>query len=133
MEVRGTKDWVSLLKECVHTINNRKHNSTGFKPVDIDFSNAGVVFSRLYPKLAQNLQPAEALEPKFELGDKVRVLDRTLLTAGFSKGDTARGSRDVYIIGRILFGYVIRYNLKNPVTDTFIAGSYQESELVLAG
>lgn len=129
MNNRGTKDWPSLLQECVDILNSRVHTSTGMKPKDVNFNNADKVFAKLFPDLAKDRQPSQHLKPRFRLGQKVRVLDKTIRRA-FAKGDTAKGSSEVYIIGRILFGRSITYNLKDPESRNFIADSYQESELI---
>lgn len=129
MEIRKTADWVSLLQECVDIMNSRKHKSTGMRPKDVNFDNAGKVFAKLYPDLAQDRQPSQNLRPNFRLGQRVRVIDKTL-GRKFAKGDIARGSSEVYRIGRILFGPTITYNLKELETESFISDSYQESELV---
>jgi len=129
MEVRGTKNWPDLLQECVDVMNSRKHKSIGMRPKDVNYSNAGQIFSRLYPYLARDLQPVQHLKPHFKLGQKVRVFDRAQ-TRGFSKGDLAKGSSEVYIIGRILFGPTICYSLIDPSTGEHIAGKYQSQELL---
>jgi len=129
MEMEKTRNWPSLLADCVDIMNSRKHKSTGMRPKDVNFTNAGKIFARLFPDLAQDKQPIQNLKPNFRLGQRVRVIDK-LLRGKFLKGDIARGSAEVYIIGRILFGRTITYNLKEPETGEFIADSYQESELI---
>ena len=126
---RSTRNWVAEYPKTIEIMNKRIHSAHGLPPNEVSADNAGMIFARLYPKLARNLQPATGLKPQFRIGQTVRIVTPSLI---FQKGDLAKTSDEVFKIARILFHPVIRYKLATTTDGSLIVGSYNQTELVPA-
>ena len=127
MFVKRTRDWVSEYPNVIEKLNNRTHSAIGMAPNEVTYDNAGAVFTRLYPDIAENRQPSTGLAPRFSIGQTVRILRPPSV---FEKGDVPKTTDEIYKISRILFHPVIRYKLSDIANNNIIAGSYNETELI---
>lgn len=127
MEEDKSRNWPEAVPRAIKIMNERKHAATGLPPNAVDADNSGIVFRRLHPEVAQNIQPPHALKPKFKIGDKVRTI---LPSSVLSKKTSIKNSEEVFKISRILFHPTIRYKLGVISNSELITGSYNESELI---
>lgn len=122
-------NWPSVLQDVLQIINERKHSATGMAPNDVTPETASLVFERLYPQIVKDLNPKNAIKPKFFVGQTVRCLAPT--SNKYEKGDTAKMSQNIFIVAKILYHPLyIRYKLKDSITNQITLGTYNESELI---
>lgn len=108
MSVMNTKRWIDILPEVARRINTTVSDAHGYKPDDVNDSNAEEVFSRLYGKLLQKKRkPA-----RYTVGQKVRISGNRLT---FQKGYKHLYSPMVFEITKVLDTYpVFSFRLKDP-------------------
>ena len=115
MYIEGKACWLNHINSALDKYNNRVHGTTKMTPFEAN--NQPIVPPTFVNKPKQ---------PKFQVGDYVRVPDKRTL---YSKGYTTNWNRELFKIYKI--------NLTNPVTyglvdenNEQIEGKYYEQELL---
>ena len=116
MYIEGKACWLNHLDTAMEKDNNRVHGTTKMTPFEMSTNQ----------KLIPNNNKVKNKQPKFQVGDYVRVPDKRNI---YSKGYTTNWIRELFKIHSI--------NKTNPVTYTLndenrevIQGKYYEQELL---
>jgi transposase InsO family protein len=124
---KHTRDWVSFLDDLNDYYNHQKHRSIKMKPVDaIKPENHDAVFQNLYGEYFDTLANAEPQQPKFHVGDIVR-LSRT--KGSFEKGYHDNFTRQTFKVDEVLPTQPPTYRLKDMLNKAY-EGSFYEEELL---
>ena len=138
---RKTKRWIDVIDSICESYNHTVHRSHGFRPADVNKSNAADVFRRLYHRIITK----EPQPPKFSLNQRVRVSAKKLL---FSKGNglliykrsqwklktfcilgyLQSFGNDIFTVHEIKNSRPVTYVLKDSDGE-IIGGSYYNEEL----
>lgn len=125
--LRGTRSWVQALPALLHAYNHSIHSSIKIAPADVNESNSGEIFKRLYDGLEDESelfgemlrQPVTA---KYEVGEMVKLRH---YVAPMDHRYWPNWSDKYFLIARVVRGYPYsRYKLvlwedKKPVDGTF--------------
>ena len=109
---QNTYKYISVLSEFVKEYNNTKHRSIKLTPTEASKS-----------KELSLTRPDVNVEPKFQVGDKVRI--SKYKGTVFDKGYTPNWSEEVFTIDGIQYTNPITYILKD-YNDEIIEGSFYE-------
>lgn len=71
---RNTVRWVTVLPRIVDAINRSVCRTTGMRPIDVTYQNAGELMDRLYGHHYDDVPRRQQRKPKFKVGDNVRLL-----------------------------------------------------------
>ena len=125
MDGMKTKRWVDALESITNSRNQTIFPGHGYRPVDVNELNAGVVFRRLYPKLSRGLRRFP-LKHKYDIGQKVKlsVLRNPLVHAFYGTY-----TRETYVIHSQLNTDPVTYRVTNEEGD-IMRGTIYESELL---
>lgn len=124
MTLHNTLRYIDVLQDVVYSYNNSYHSVTGYKPVDINETNAKEVFIKLY---GTPYSWHETLKkPKFKKGDHVRISRQK---GAFEKGYEENYTREVYTIDKILSTDPRQYKIVSLTGDN-VKGRFYEKEFV---
>lgn len=116
-----TREWVSFVPELLKLYNNRVHRSIGMTPAAAsDPANEPAVFLTLYG------HPEDSVEPRFEVGDWVRI--SLARDNPFRKGTDQNWSGEPFEIVRIKPGPAPRFYLRDLLGED-VEGAFYDSEL----
>ena len=122
MYIEGKACWLNHLDTAMEEHNNRVHGTTKMTPFEANNTTKLASHNSIDPPTFVN----KPKQPKFQVGDYVRVPDRRNIC---SKGYTTNWNRELFKIHSI--------NKTNPVTYTLedenkeiIQGKYYEQELL---
>ena len=111
------------LEELVDDYNNTKHSSLKMTPIEASKKeNENKVFANLYGNLIY-LRPKN---PKFSIGDKVRILQYKRRV--FDKGYTPNWTEELFVVDRILMTKPVTYKIVDLLGEE-IEGSFYQKEL----
>ena len=117
----GTQKYTNIIQPLMDKYNSTKHRSIGMTPTDARKpSNYQQVFKNLYLKKVK----ARKKEPKFKVGDKVRISIKKDI---FEKGFTVNWSDKIYTITEVLNTLPPTYKIKDDRVE--IKGTFYEQEL----
>ena len=117
-----TKVYVDILPDLVKDYNNTRHSSIKMTPVEASKKkNELTVWRNLYPNRLNIID----INPKFSIGDKVRISKKKAL---FEKGYTTRGTEEVFTITKINRTSPITYKIAD-LNGEEIDGTFYEPEL----
>ena len=117
----GTQKYTNIIQPLMDKYNSTKHRSIGMTPTDARKpSNYQQVFKNLYLKKVK----ARKKEPKFKVGDKVRISIKKDI---FEKGFTINWSDKIYTITEVLNTLPPTYKIKDDRVE--IKGTFYEQEL----
>lgn len=127
MTARDTRRWVPLIPEVLKFYNTSKHSSLKMTPVEArDPANAAEVWENLYgDHYRQPWIPDPPAEPKYALGDRVRV---SVARDAMEKGFWGNWSLEVFQVVGISYGRPVMYVLKDGKGEV-IQGKFYEEEL----
>ena len=115
---KGTRRYVDVLDDLVHSYNNTFHTSIKMAPTEVTVQNESEIGRRLYP-------PKKTLKFKFDINDKVRISEER---REFKKGYLGSWSEEIFTI--------VTRNPSDPVTYEIadysgekIKGKFYEYEL----
>ena len=118
----NTKRYIDILQKLIDKYNNTKHSSIGMKPtVAREPSSYQHVFENLYAKNTKERRK----EPKFHLGDKVRIMKKK---KHFEKGFTPNWTEEIFTINKVKSTKPPTYIIQDLIGET-IKGSFYEAEL----
>ena len=118
----NTKRYIDILQKLIDKYNNTKHSSIGMKPtVAREPSSYQHVFENLYAKNTKERRK----EPKFHLGDKVRIMKKK---KHFEKGFTPNWTEEIFTINKVKSTKPPTYIIQDLNGET-IKGSFYEAEL----
>lgn len=122
MTARNSHRWVDSLPNMVRTYNNRKHSALNMTPVEASKrQNEVALWKHQYGD--QKFERID--EPKFEIGDKVRI---SRIKGKFETGYDINFSMEVFLISGISFDEPVMYTLRDFAGEA-IEGSFYENEL----
>ena len=118
----NTYVYIDILPDLVKDYNNTKHSSVKMTPVEAsEKKNEFTVWKNLYPNRLDILD----INPKFSVGDKVRISKKKAL---FEKGYTTRWTEEVFTITKIKRTSPITYKIAD-LNGEEIDGTFYEPEL----
>jgi len=96
-----TLRYIDLIPDLVDNLNNSKHGSTGFKPIDLmnGIPLPAAVIEKVHENLSKKLKHAQQADRVFAVGDLVRVAlttESSVRKNSFRKKITANWSPTVY-------------------------------------
>ena len=118
----NTNVYIDILPDLVKNYNNTKHSSIKMTPVEASKDkNELTVWRNLYPDRLE----AARINPKFSVGDKVRLSKKKAL---FEKGYTTRLTEEIFTITKIKHTSQVTYKVAD-LNGEEIDGSFYEPEL----
>ena len=118
----NTNVYIDILPDLVKDYNNTKHSSIKMTPVEAsEKKNELTVWRNLYPNRLDIID----INPKFSVGDKVRISKKKAL---FEKGYTTRWTEEVFTITKIKRTSPITYKIAD-LNGEEIDGTFYEPEL----
>lgn len=123
---KKSRTYINDLKEIVHGINNTRHSSHGFRPIDVDINNQQAIFEKLYPNFYKNR--IKGSKPLFQTGDKVRI---SKLRTPFQKGFRENFTKEIFeIIKVVRYRYPPVYKIKSLEDNAEVMGTFYAEEMV---
>ena len=120
--VNNTNVYIDILPDLVKDYNNTGHSSIKMTPVEAsEKKNELRVWRNLYPNRLDILD----INPKFSVGDKVRISKKKEL---FEKGYTTRWTEEIFTITKIKRTSPITYKIAD-LNGEEIDGTFYEPEL----
>ena len=117
----STNVYINVLPDLVREYNNTRHSSIKMSPVEAsEKKNEFKVWKTLFPNRLDILH----INPKFSVGDKVRISKKKAL---FEKGYTTRWSEEIFTITKIKRTSPITYKIAN-LNGEEIDGTFYEPE-----
>ena len=128
MYIEGKACWLNLFDAGLEKYNNRVHGTTKMTPFEMS------TYQKLIPNNTEgalrnkfkNTEGALRKQPKFQVGDYVRVPDKRNL---YSKGYTTNWNRELFKIHKINPTNPVTYGLVDENNEQ-IEGKYYEQELL---
>ena len=128
MYIEGKACWLNHLDTAMEKYNNRVHGTTKMTPFEMVTNN------QLIPNNTEgalrnkfkNTEGALRKQPKFQVGDYVRVPDKRNI---YSKGYTTNWNRELFKIHKINNTNPVTYGLVDENNEQ-IEGKYYEQELL---
>ena len=118
----NTNVYIDILPDFVKDYNNTKHSSIKMTPVEAsEKENELTVWRNLYPNRFDILD----INPKFSVGDKVRISKKKAL---FEKGYTTRWTEEIFTITKIKRTSPVTYKIAD-LNGEEIDGTFYEPEL----
>ena len=118
----NTNVYIDILPDLVKDYNNTKHSSIKMTPVEAsEKENELTVWRNLYPNRFGILD----INPKFSVGDKVRISKKKAL---FEKGYTTRWTEEIFTITKIKRTSPVTYKIAD-LNGEEIDGTFYEPEL----
>ena len=118
----NTNVYIDILPDLVKDYNNTKHSSIKMTPVEAsEKENELTVWRNLYPNHLDILH----INPKFSVGDKVRISKKKAL---FEKGYTTRWTEEIFTITKMKRTSPITYKIAD-LNGEEIDGNFYEPEL----
>ena len=117
----NTNVYIDILPDLVKDYNNTRHSSIKMTPVEAsEKKNELTVWRNLYPNRLDILD----IQPKFSIGDKVRISKKKEL---FEKGYTTRWTEEIFTITKIKRTSPITYKIVD-LNGEEIQGTFYEPE-----
>jgi hypothetical protein len=123
MTARQTRRWVDLLPLVVEFYNDAPHSSLGGLTPNQASDPANM--QQLWLFQYGHVKPNKPLNPKFQVGDTVRV---SIYRDKFDKGYHGNWSLDAYEVADVSLGDPVMYTLKN-LDGSPLIGRFYESQL----
>lgn len=118
MTHNGTKRFLEILPQIIHSYNHTRHKSTGLRPVDITKKNEKEVWIRQYAD-----QFPLKVNFKFKVGQRVRLVkDKKLFEKSYLPG----WSSAIYTIVSRRATSPVTYQLKNAEGQTLNRAVYEQ-------
>ena len=122
MYIEGKACWLNHLDDALQKYNNRVHGTTKMTPFEMS-TNQKLIPNNTEGALRNNFKNKQ---PKFQVGDYVRVPDKRNL---YSKGYTTNWNRELFKIHKINPTNPVTYGLVDESNEQ-IEGKYYEQELL---
>lgn len=123
MTLHNTLRYIDILQDVVSSYNNTYNTVTGYKPIDVNETNAKQIFLRMYGSPIDWFKNLK--KPKFTIGDHVRI---TRKKGKFEKGYEETYTREIFIISKVLNTNPREYKIKSLKGEE-IQGRFYEKEL----
>lgn len=114
----GSFKWLVILPDIIEKYNNKKHRTTGVKPIEVSKKNEKEILINMVKKRKKPLY-----KRRFKVGDNVRV---SLRSKQMTKGYWPRWSNEVYTVSGIQITNPPTYILKDSKGQILQGGFYQE-------
>lgn len=117
--MQGSYKWLQLLPKVVNQYNDTVHRTTGYKPIEVNHSNAKILLQTVYDfQKTTDLRSA-----KFTVGDHVRISKHR---EAFAKGYTPTWSTEIFQIKKVNRTNPITYILEDTNGEEIRGGFYTE-------
>lgn len=116
--MQGNYKWLSLLPKLVNRYRNTVHRTIKMKPVDVDKENEKELLTSVY-----KIEPQYRLNPKFKVGDKVRI---SKAKSVFAKGYTQNWSSEIFKIIKVQNTNPVTYILEDYLGKPVLGGFYEQ-------
>ena len=116
----NTRKYINILDEMVNNYNNTKHSSIKMAPVEASNKK-----NKYRVWLTLNGKATNPVEPKFSVGDKVRI---TKKKSNFEKGYTPRWTEEVFTVSQIKYTDPPTYKISDHHGEE-IQGTFYEQEM----
>ena len=118
----NTKKYIDILDDLIKKYNNTYHRSIGRTPADARKpSSYQYVFQKLYAKKVNAIKQ----NPKFKVGDKVRISKKK---KQFEKGFTPNWTEEIFTISNVKDTNPPTYHIQDLKGES-VKGSFYEAEL----
>ena len=118
-----TLKYIDVLQHLVNRYNHTKHSFTGFSPLEVE--NNEEIQDKVFIKFAQRYEKVKKKEPKYKIGDWVRIL---LHKSPFHRGYNIQRSYERFKVHKILPHKIPLYVLTDD-KNRVIVGLFNEFEL----
>ena len=115
---QGNYKWTHILDGLLDEYNNRVHSTIKMKPADVTESNE--------PTLRRTSPNTPTKNPKFKLGDKVRISTAKKI---FDKGYLQNWTNEIFVVSSVQNTEPVTYLLKDALNEN-VQGSFYEQELL---
>lgn len=115
--VKQNRKWIGMLDEITQKYNNTTHTATGKKPAKLYADN---------PKLPVDVEETPKSEPKFKIGDRVRISYKRRPV--FDKAYLPNWTWEIFEVSKVKKTNPWTYKIKDEEGEE-IEGSFYESEL----
>lgn len=119
--MQGNYKWLDMLPKIVTDYNNTKHSTTGFKPINVNQTNAKQILNTVY----NYIKVLDPTRRKFRIDEPVRI---SKYREAFSKSYTPNWSNEIFTISQVQNTYPRTYLLKDAANQD-IHGGFYEHEL----
>lgn len=121
----NTYNWVDNLQKFINEYNNTIHSSTKMKPIDAKNKKYELYLLDLQQYRYNELQMKKNKNPKFQIGDYVRIAK---IKNKFAKGYFPNWSIEIFRIIGIKHSYPYKYTLED-LNKEIILTTFYENEL----
>jgi hypothetical protein len=121
---RNTLRYIDVLQDLMDSYNNTTHSSTGFKPVDVNKENEGIVRTRLCAKWSWPFSNRTKASP-LRKGDKVRL---SIARHTFRKGYLPQWTEEIFTVHQVLSTKPTTYKVVD-YNGEVLKGSFYAAEL----
>lgn len=121
--LRGEYKWIDALPRLVDEYNNTVHRTIKMKPSEVDATNEGRIFNRVYDD--RRFETKNKSRPKLKVGDYVRISKQKSV---FDKGYLPNWSTELFVVERVRSTDPVTYMLTD-INGTPIEGGFYEHEL----
>ena len=122
MYIEGKACWLNHINSALDEYNNRVHTTTRMTPFEASNTASLALHKPIDPPTFVN----KPKQPKFQVGDYVRVPDKRNI---YSKGYTTNWNRELFKIHKINNTNPVTYGLVDENNEQ-IEGKYYEQELL---
>lgn len=123
--VRNSYRFIDYLPDLIYNYNNKVHSTIKMKPNQVNEQNAKDLYLRLSKKTREGMETKK--KAIFEEGDMVRVQTEK---KPFTKETTARWSREVFTVDKVLDTFPWTYRLVDWEMEE-VLGSFYDQDLQL--
>ena len=89
-----SKRYIDRLDDMIDAYNSSVHSSTGVAPRDVNETNAGQIFIKLYESDALPID----VDPRLTVGDRVRISGAR---TAFERGYTHKWTREIFVVAEV--------------------------------
>ena len=121
---KNNHKYIDVLDQFIDSYNNTFHRTIKTKPSSVSIENQDEIFKTMYG-YDKNLGDDSIINPKFSVGDKVRISKKKNI---FEKGYTPNWTREIFIITIVILQNPPTYYIKD-LNNENIEGKFYENEL----
>ena len=118
----NTMNYIDILPNLIKKYNNTYHRSIKYTPA---FARAPSSYQHVYDALYNRREDNVEVNPKFKIGDRVRILKKTKT---FEHGFTPNWTEELFIVSAERLTNPITYIIKDLKGKT-IKGAFYQQEL----
>jgi hypothetical protein len=120
-EARDNFKWYDILPKVIKEYNNKDiHRTIGMRPIEVNKDNEEEILMKL------NKSKCNATDPKFKIGDKVRIYAYKKVFGNKYKNNW---TREIFIIDKVFYTNPVTYSIKAEDEEE-ILGKFYNQELL---